>query len=84
MARWMVSRNAKNLILLSRSGARTEVAHEFLEEIRSQGVRVEAPACNVADTAMMNETFDHYAKEMPPIKGCIQGSMVRRVRSKYH
>ncbi|KAL9045613.1 MAG: hypothetical protein Q9214_001371 [Letrouitia sp. 1 TL-2023] len=78
MARWMVSRNAKNLILLSRSGARTKIAHEFLEEIRSQGVRVEAPACNVTDTAVMNETFDHYKKEMPPIKGCIQGSMVRR------
>ena len=82
MTRWMVARNAKNLILLSRSGARTEVAYKFLEELKGEGVRVEAPACDVTDAEAMQQVFGRLSKEMPPIKGCIQGSMVRRVRER--
>ena len=79
MARWMISRKAKNIILLSRSGARTDVAHKFLDEVKASGVRVEAPACDVTNMGVMQEVFGHLAADMPPIRGCIQGSMVRRV-----
>ncbi|KAK3321988.1 putative polyketide synthase [Apodospora peruviana] len=78
MARWMVGRNAKNLVLLSRSGPRTEQAREFLAELRGQGVRVEAPPCDVTSLQAMKKVFEVDLKDMPPIKGCIQGSMVRR------
>ena len=79
MARWMISRNARNLILLSRSGARTEVARTFLNELRGSGILVEAPACDVTNMSVMQETFGGLMANMPPVKGCIQGSMVRRV-----
>ena len=78
IARWMVGRNAKNLILLSRSGASNDTAREFLAELTKQGVRVEAPRCDVTDEGVMRTVFERLS-DMPPIKGCIQGSMVRRV-----
>ncbi|KAH8879971.1 reducing type I polyketide synthase [Thozetella sp. PMI_491] len=77
-ARWMVSSNARNLVLLSRSGPRTKVAQEFLAELRSQGVRAEAPVCDVTDLKAMKKSFLEDLADMPPVKGCIQGSMVRR------
>jgi len=79
IARWMVDRNAKNLILLSRSGPRLQIAKEFLNELRTRGVRVEAPPCDVSDAKIMAKVFEDLSRSMPPIKGCIQGSMVRRV-----
>ena len=75
----MVGRKAKNLILLSRSGARTEIAHAFLSELRRSDVRVEAPACDVTNITMMREVLGGLIASMPTVKGCIQGSMVRRV-----
>jgi short-subunit dehydrogenase len=78
MARWMVDRNAKNLVLLSRSGPRNDTARAFLEELRAKDVRVEAPPCDVTDEKAVRRVIEELSA-MPPIKGCIQGSMVRNV-----
>lgn len=79
IARWMIDRGAANLVLLSRSGGSgNEAAQDFLTELRSQGIRVEAPPCDVADEVALKGTLDRCALDMPPIKGCIQGSMVLR------
>ena len=78
VARWMAGRGARNLVLLSRSGPRTAEAREFLAELGGHGVRVEAPACDVTDAAAVGKVFNVDLADMPPIRGCIQGSMVRR------
>ncbi|KAL8735004.1 MAG: hypothetical protein Q9166_001129 [cf. Caloplaca sp. 2 TL-2023] len=78
IARWMASRGAQHLILLSRSGPKSDPAKELLIELRSQGVQVEAPPCNISDAASLSHVLGGCAKLMPPIKGCIQGTMVLR------
>ena len=75
----MINRNAKDLILLSRSGANSVAIRAFLEDIRGHGIRVEAPACDVTDTRVMQDVLGRLIQEMSPIKGCVQGSMVGRV-----
>ncbi|KAF2468466.1 reducing type I polyketide synthase [Lindgomyces ingoldianus] len=75
-ARWMARRGAKNLLLLSRSGARSEQAAALVEELQSQGVRVEAPACDVTNFGRLEAVLNECKKTMPPVKGCIQGAMV--------
>ena len=77
-ARWMARRGAKNLVLLGRSGAKTTVAEELIDELRSQGVTVMAPPCDIVNVSEVREVIDTISKTMPPIKGCIQGSMVLR------
>lgn len=79
IARWLVDRGAKNLILLSRSGAKSEISLTFLEEMRQCGTRVAAPPCDVTDVSSLHAVLEQCAMDMPPIKGCIQGSMVLRV-----
>ena len=78
-ARWMVSRGAKNLILLSRSGPRTPAAFELLDELRAAGACIKTPACDVTSLHQMKQVTDELMLEMPPIKGCLQASIVARV-----
>ena len=40
-ARWMVRRGARHLILVSRSGPKTEAAKELLVELRPSGAHIE-------------------------------------------
>jgi NAD(P)-dependent dehydrogenase (short-subunit alcohol dehydrogenase family) len=78
-ARWMADRGAKNLILLSRSGPRTDAGRDLCEELRKRGVRVETPACDVTNLIRMREVFAQLSANMPPIKGVCQMSIVARV-----
>ncbi|MCJ1384592.1 hypothetical protein MMC17_007710 [Xylographa soralifera] len=76
IARWMVSRGAKNLILLSRSGPVGDAARVLVIELSLKGVRVECPSCDIADLESLKEVVIRLQQSMPPIRGCIQGSMV--------
>ena len=74
VARWMVSRGAQYLILLSRHGPRIPAAHDMISEMTAQGVCVQTPACDVADLVALRRTLDECSKILPPVKGCIQAS----------
>ncbi|KAH8883185.1 beta-ketoacyl synthase domain-containing protein [Thozetella sp. PMI_491] len=76
IARWMASRGAKNLILLSRSGPITEAAKELISELEGKNVKVSAPSCDVTDLEVLKKAISDSLESMPPIKGCVQGSMV--------
>jgi hypothetical protein len=83
IASWLVTRGARNLILLSRSGpGGNENARGLISELQRNGVRVEALSCNIADLGSLQEVFDTFAFSMPPIKGCFQASMVLKVCKK--
>ncbi len=75
----MVGKGAKNLILLSRSGPVTKAAQELLESLRKAGAMVEAPRCDVSSEKSLCSVLQNVAGRMPPIKGCIQGTMVLKV-----
>ncbi|CAI6333724.1 unnamed protein product [Periconia digitata] len=74
MTRWCAERGARNLILLSRSGAKSEVAQELVSSLTAQGVNVEAPACDTANEGTLRAVLDDCLLRMPPIKGCMQAS----------
>ncbi len=74
-ARWMASRGAKNLILLSRSGARSEANIMLVKDLKAMGVCVEALPCDVTDAESLRTALARCAKTMPPINGCMQACM---------
>jgi hypothetical protein len=79
IARWMASRGARYLILLSRSGLKASSSQTLANELRQLGVKVAAPPCDVSDADALRSALAHCAEEgMPPIKGCIQAAMVLR------
>lgn len=77
----MASRGARHLILISRSGARTEDAKTFTRELEVKGIRVYAPACDITDKSALQDVITYCSEKMPPITGCIQASAVLKVRS---
>ena len=74
----MASRGAKNLILLSRSDAQSEAAVSLLAELESLGVRVESSPCDITNSDSLRTTLARCATTMPPVRGCLQASMVLR------
>ncbi|KAH6626290.1 phenolpthiocerol synthesis polyketide synthase ppsA [Chaetomium sp. MPI-SDFR-AT-0129] len=80
IARWMASRGARFLILLSRSGLASPAAQSLASELSQLGVRVAAPACDVSDPSALASALAYCSEteKFPPIRGCIQGAMVLR------
>ncbi|KAF2464008.1 reducing type I polyketide synthase [Lindgomyces ingoldianus] len=78
VSRWLVDRGARHLLLLSRSGASTEPGQTLLGELKACGVQVQAPLCDVTKFELMKGVIEECSHQMPPIRGCVQGSMVLR------
>ncbi|KAI0198779.1 putative polyketide synthase [Astrocystis sublimbata] len=76
IARWLVSRGARFLILLSRSGLRKESAVEFVSQLTASKVVLETPICDVTDLASLHVVLQDCYKRMPPVRGCIHSAMV--------
>ncbi|KAF3287276.1 hypothetical protein TWF970_007006 [Orbilia oligospora] len=73
-ARWMAERGVKTLVLLSRSGPKTKEAEDLIRELKELGVNCVAPACDITNRNMLYKTLQDL--DIPPIRGCIQSSMV--------
>ncbi|KAL9609839.1 MAG: hypothetical protein Q9167_005427 [Letrouitia subvulpina] len=76
ITRWMADRNARNFVLLSRSGHSSKSAISLLREMNDRGIKVHAPACDISDEVAVSNVFKRLIFSIPPIKGCIQASMV--------
>lgn len=74
----MAKRGAKHIILLSRQkpSSYQPATKTFLESLWTNGIDVRVPACDVADAKALEDTLRDCVTTMPPIKGCIQSSMV--------
>ncbi|CAI6237085.1 unnamed protein product [Periconia digitata] len=78
IATWMVSKGARNLLLLGRRSAASAAAAGFVQNMLDAGVRVSTPPCDITDEVALANVLDSCRKHMPPIRGCFQASMVIR------
>ncbi|KAI2086823.1 hypothetical protein LOZ36_003157 [Ophidiomyces ophidiicola] len=78
LAKWMVSRGARSLIFLSRSGNITEPVAEMMASVESRGCSVKVFKCDVADVERLREVVEECGQTLPPVRGCIQCSMILR------
>ncbi|KAL2865305.1 type I polyketide synthase [Aspergillus lucknowensis] len=76
IVRWMVDRGAKNIILLSRSGASSKTAAAMLTDLRTAGINVVAFPCDASSESNLASVLADCARSMPPIRGCINAAMV--------
>ncbi|KAI1186118.1 polyketide synthase [Nemania serpens] len=74
--RWMVNQGVRNLIVTSRSGATDKSAKLLVAELQQQGITVAAPACDITDKNMVESAMSSCLSTMPPVRGCIQASMI--------
>ncbi|KAF3058250.1 Lovastatin diketide synthase LovF [Daldinia childiae] len=79
IANWMAESGAKNILLLSRSGANKASVPSLLTRLTGQGVKADAWACDIADESQLLGCLDRCRIEnWPAIRGVIQGAMVLR------
>jgi NAD(P)-dependent dehydrogenase (short-subunit alcohol dehydrogenase family) len=76
----MARRGARCILILSRSGSQTKGVIDLIRELKGSGVKVAAPPCDISDATALETVLAQHLEAMPPIKGCIQSSMVLRVR----
>lgn len=80
VASWMVSKGARHLVLLSRSGPdKNETLVSFVDELRASGAIIYCPRCDISQPSSVAAVIDYCRANMPPIKGCIQAATVYRV-----
>ncbi|KAH9986933.1 KR-domain-containing protein [Xylariaceae sp. FL0662B] len=65
---------ARSFILPSRSGASTQIARDFVSELRSKGLRVISPCCDLSSIHQLSTLLENYTN-LPPIKGYINAAM---------
>ncbi|VUC33991.1 unnamed protein product [Clonostachys rosea] len=78
MTAWLVDRGARYLILLARSGPRTQEAQEFVKSLTLRGIQVATPPCDISDADALRSVLIECASTMPPICGAIQATGLLR------
>jgi acyl transferase domain-containing protein/NADPH:quinone reductase-like Zn-dependent oxidoreductase/surfactin synthase thioesterase subunit/NADP-dependent 3-hydroxy acid dehydrogenase YdfG/acyl carrier protein len=76
VARWMVGRGARHMVLLSRSGCKTESDFAAVEAMRDLGAKVLLARRDIADRDDIGKLMEHLRDEMPPLAGVIHGAAV--------
>ena len=79
MARWMVGRGAKNIILVSRSGSATGKVRDMIDELAAVGASIVVRRCDVADGPSVEKLIATELVGMPEVRGVVHGAMVLRV-----
>ncbi|KAH7364106.1 BcPKS8, polyketide synthase [Rhexocercosporidium sp. MPI-PUGE-AT-0058] len=78
MARWMVSKGARNLVLLSRTGSATAKVKDLIDELAGLGATIVVRSCDVVDSAAVENLVTRELVNMPPVRGVVHGAMVLR------
>ncbi len=76
IARWMCGRGARNLVLVSRSGPKTDADRAAVETMMEQGVRVLLAQTDVTDGDAVRRLLDRIQRDWPPLAGVIHGAAV--------
>lgn len=69
---------AQHLVLISRSGPKSKAGFDLVKELKDGGINIATPKCDVSSIEALSEVLSQL--QMPPIKGCLQCTMVLRVR----
>jgi NADPH:quinone reductase-like Zn-dependent oxidoreductase/acyl carrier protein len=76
LVRLIVARGARHLVLVGRSGARTEAAIELLAELRAAGVDVLEARIDVANASAVAALLADVARTMPALRGVFHAAAV--------
>jgi NAD(P)-dependent dehydrogenase (short-subunit alcohol dehydrogenase family) len=76
MARWMVEKGAKNIVLVSRSGSATGKVKELIDQMAALGANIVVRRCDVTDSISVNNLIGTELIGLPPVRGLVHGAMV--------
>ncbi|PTL76610.1 polyketide synthase [Vitiosangium sp. GDMCC 1.1324] len=80
VAKWMVEKGARNLVLMGRSEP-TEAARQVLQELEKAGARVVVERADVSQRESLQAALARVEKELPPLKGVLHAAVVLEDRT---
>ena len=75
VAQWMISRGARNIVLLGRSAASSEAAEAVLSMERA-GARIKIARADISRSDQIDGVFTDIERSMPPLRGIIHSAAV--------
>lgn len=80
MTKWMVSKGARNIVLVSRRARLEGAVQQVAQELRqSAGANVVVKACDITDKTSVQNLISSCTLNLPPLAGVIHAGMVLRV-----
>lgn len=79
MARWMINKGGRNIVLVSRSGSATRKVKELIDEVAAVGANIVVRRCDVTDTNSVENLINTELTDLPPVRGLVHGAMVLHV-----
>ncbi|OKO94430.1 Lovastatin diketide synthase LovF [Penicillium subrubescens] len=79
MARWMSSKGARHIVLVSRSASVNEQVQALINELAVDGTHVVVKPCDVSSKPSVENLVKEEMKDLPPVRGVVHGAMVLRV-----
>jgi acyl transferase domain-containing protein/surfactin synthase thioesterase subunit/NADPH-dependent curcumin reductase CurA/NADP-dependent 3-hydroxy acid dehydrogenase YdfG/aryl carrier-like protein len=75
LAKWLAEKGARKLVLISRSGPKTEYDNFWIEALQKQGVKLLLPKIDLGSLAEVQDMAAE-AKKLGPIGGLIHGAAI--------
>jgi NADPH:quinone reductase-like Zn-dependent oxidoreductase/acyl carrier protein len=75
VARWLVEKGARSLVLVGRTDPSAE-AREAVAAMEGMGARVVVERLDVADGPSVSAAFARFRRELPPVRGIVHGAGV--------
>ncbi len=76
IGKWLAAKGVKQLVLASRSGAKTEEAITAIAEIEGMGTKVWAAPLDITQPSAVEAAIHHISNNFPPLRGIIHGAVV--------
>jgi acyl transferase domain-containing protein/acyl carrier protein len=73
VARWLVEKGARSLVLVGRNEPSPQ-AREAIEAMERAGARVVVDRFDVSDTGCVNAAFARWARDLPPVRGIVHAA----------
>ncbi|NEO77838.1 type I polyketide synthase [Moorena sp. SIO4G3] len=75
VARWLVEKGARHLVLIGRSGVK-ETAKDQLQELEQAGAQVMVAQADISNWESLSKVWSEVEQKMPPLKGVINSAGV--------
>ena len=79
MAKWLSTKGAKYIVLVSRSGTVNEKLKILTEKLAPLGTQIIVKPSDVSSKADVERLVKEELKDLPPVRGVVHGAMVLRV-----
>ena len=84
VAKWLVERGARNLVLVGRSGASSAESGKAVAGLKRIGAKVLVMKADVANERQVAKMFEQARKKLPPLRGIFHAAMVLDDRPLQH